>query len=82
MDIREMQKQLREFQQVWCVYIDCDGEHDLGGVYESREAAELHKVWQNKRSRYYGKASIAPTPVMPLEFAAKRFEVQPEKDPS
>lgn len=67
--IIDLQRKTRECPKVWGVYVRFEGEQSLEAVYDSKEAAELHRDWYNRKPRYAGKASVGGLPLKTLEIA-------------
>jgi len=80
MNIVEYQQAVRACPHVWGVYVHCDGETDLVGLYDSKDAAQAHKDWQNGQRRYYGRASISRMPVLTRELAVDRYGTKGDSD--
>lgn len=71
------QAKSRALPRIYAVWVRCDGEESLDGLYDSKEAAELHRDWYNNlpgnKGRYYGTARVVSTCVLTLELAQERF---------
>lgn len=67
--VLEIQRKTRECPKVWMVYVRCDGEDSVEALYESKEAADMHCEWYNRKPRYYGKARVVSSAIRTLEIA-------------
>jgi hypothetical protein len=54
--IAEYQRRVRELPAIYCVWIECDDEHSLEGLYDTEQVARevCHRI--NAKPRYYGRA--------------------------
>ena len=71
-----LQAAIRACPKVYAVYVRCDGEISLEALYDSKEAAEIHRDNYNKNNRagYYGKASVSMHSVQTLAIAQERLK--------
>ena len=72
-ELLQWQAEMRSLPVVYHVEVSCDGEVSMDGTYACREAAELHRDWYNRKPRYYGRARITVSSVVPLDMAKRRF---------
>lgn len=74
MNIAEYQRIIRSAPKVYLVYIRCDGETDVAGLYETKELAQAamdeHNTRKGNGAYYYGKASVGSMPLVTESVAA------------
>lgn len=81
MNVAEHQRIMRSAPKVYLVYITCEGETDVHGLFETKELAQAARDAYNATNRggYYGKASVGAMPLVTESIAAALQ--QPEDTP-
>lgn len=67
--VLDLQQKIAECPKAWMVEVTVDGETSLEAVYDSAEAAGMHRDWLNKMPRYYGRATIRSAALRNIEIA-------------
>ncbi len=73
--IWELQREYQACPAVYGVWVQCAGEETLSDLYESQEAANLHRDYYNAHNRngYLGKATVRTQRISTMAIAQKRF---------